>query len=128
MLEVTCSAMETRLGVDFAEYYHSSTLFRYAELLKYSERYLSFYFSNSVSVYRQNKDLVKNLSTPNNEAKELSFPTKYPQSFLSQYFACLWKQNLSYWRNPQYTAVRFFYTLIISLMFGTICWGFGSKR
>ncbi|KAK6119467.1 hypothetical protein DH2020_046795 [Rehmannia glutinosa] len=37
-------------------------------------------------------------------------------------------KNLSYWRNPQYTAVRFFYTVIISLMFGTICWKFGSKR
>jgi len=44
MLEVTCSAMETRLGVDFAEYYRSSRLFRYVELLKYSERHLSFSF------------------------------------------------------------------------------------
>ncbi|XP_020248673.1 ABC transporter G family member 31 isoform X1 [Asparagus officinalis] len=104
MLEVTCPAMEARLGVDFAEYYRNSKLFR------------------------QNKDLVKTLSRPNTEAKELTFPTKYSQSFLSQYFACLWKQNLSYWRNPQYTAVRFFYTVIISLMFGTICWNFGSKR
>lgn len=33
-----------------------------------------------------------------------------------------------YWRNPQYTVMRFFYTVIISLMFGSICWSFGSKR
>ncbi|CAD5187842.1 unnamed protein product [Musa acuminata subsp. malaccensis] len=104
MLEVTSLMLENRLGMDFADYYRKSKLFR------------------------QNKDLVENLSKPNSETKELSFPTKYSQSFLAQYRACLWKQNLSYWRNPQYTAVRFFYTVIISLMFGTICWGFGSKR
>ncbi|KAG5097429.1 hypothetical protein JHK82_047283 [Glycine max] len=38
------------------------------------------------------------------------------------------EQNLCYWRNPQYTAVRFFYTVIISLMLGSICWRFGAKR
>lgn len=78
--------------------------------------------------FRQNKTLVRRLSKPNRNSKDLSFPTKYSQSFLSQLLDCLWKQNLSYWRNPQYTAVRFFYTVIISLMFGTICWKFGSKR
>ncbi|WOL09018.1 ABC transporter G family member 31 isoform X1 [Canna indica] len=104
MLEVTSPLMENHLGLDFADYYQKSKLFR------------------------QNKDLVENLSRPNSESKELCFPTKYSQPFFAQYRACLWKQNLSYWRNPQYTAVRFFYTVIISLMFGTICWGFGSKR
>ncbi|TVU21529.1 hypothetical protein EJB05_31170 [Eragrostis curvula] len=77
---------------------------------------------------RQTKDMVDALSKPNNESKELTFATKYAQPFCAQYIACLWKQNLSYWRNPQYTAVRFFYTVIISLMFGTICWKFGSRR
>lgn len=82
---------------------------------------LIFFFS-------MNKELVESLSRPNSDAKDISFPTKYSQSFLSQYLTCIWKQNLSYWRNPQYTAVRFFYTVIISMMFGTICWNFGSKR
>ncbi|KAF8400729.1 hypothetical protein HHK36_014029 [Tetracentron sinense] len=104
MLEVTSSVEESRLGVDFAEVYRRSNLFL------------------------QNKELVEILSKPNNDSKDLIFPTKYSQSFFSQFLACLWKQNLSYWRNPQYTAVRFFYTVIISLMFGTICWKFGSKR
>ncbi|KAF9612831.1 hypothetical protein IFM89_004241 [Coptis chinensis] len=104
MLEVTSSAEENRLGVDFAEIYQRSKLFR------------------------ENRELVECLSRPNSESKDLCFPTKYSKLFSEQFFACLWKQNLSYWRNPQYTAVRFFYTVIISLMFGSICWRFGSKR
>ncbi|ERM97050.1 hypothetical protein AMTRI_Chr05g64100 [Amborella trichopoda] len=104
MLDVTSSSEESRLGVDFAEIYKSSTL------------------------YQQNREMVENLRRPNCDSKELSFPTKYSQPFSVQFVACLWKQHWSYWRNPQYTAVRFFYTVIISLMFGTICWRFGSKR
>uniref|UniRef100_A0A0A9F1T4 GSVIVT01015456001 n=1 Tax=Arundo donax TaxID=35708 RepID=A0A0A9F1T4_ARUDO len=96
--------MEHILGVDFAEHYQQSKLFQ------------------------QTKEMVETLSKPTSESKELTFATKYAQPFCAQYIACLWKQNLSYWRNPQYTAVRFFYTVIISLMFGTICWKFGSKR
>ncbi|XP_068647908.1 ABC transporter G family member 32-like [Aristolochia californica] len=104
MLEVTSPAEENRLGVDFAEIYRRSELFQ------------------------RNIELVEIQSRPTNNSKDLSFPSKYSQSFYVQFLAILWKQNLSYWRNPQYTAVRFFYTVIISLMFGTICWRFGSKR
>ncbi|XP_051137169.1 ABC transporter G family member 32-like isoform X2 [Andrographis paniculata] len=104
ILEVTSSAEENRLGVDFAEIYRQSDLFR------------------------ENNDLVERLSKQEKDSNELSFPSRYSLSFFGQFLACLWKQNLSYWRNPQYTAVRFFYTVIISLMFGTICWKFGAKR
>lgn len=104
ILEVTSPAEENRLGLDFAEIYRQSDL------------------------YKQNKNLIESLSKPDKDTNELSFPSKYSLSFFGQFLACLWKQNLSYWRNPQYTAVRFFYTVIISLMFGTICWKFGSKR
>ncbi|KAK9058873.1 hypothetical protein SSX86_023717 [Deinandra increscens subsp. villosa] len=104
ILEVTSTTEENRLGVDFAEIYRQSDL------------------------YFQNQEVVDNLSKPDRNSKFLSFPTKYSQTFLGQFLACLWKQNLSYWRNPQYTAVRFFYTVIISLMFGTMCWKFGAKR
>uniref|UniRef100_A0A6N2N7D7 ABC transporter domain-containing protein n=1 Tax=Salix viminalis TaxID=40686 RepID=A0A6N2N7D7_SALVM len=104
MLDVTSSAEENRLGVDFAEIYRRSNL------------------------HQRNKELVEILSKPSSSAKDLNFPSKYSQSFFDQLLACLWKQNLSYWRNPQYTAVRFFYTVIISFMLGTICWRFGSKR
>ncbi|KAK4265147.1 hypothetical protein QN277_026234 [Acacia crassicarpa] len=104
MLEVTSSSEESRLGVDFAEIYRRSSLFV------------------------RNKELVESLSKPSSNSKELNFPSKYCRSYFEQFLACLWKQNLSYWRNPQYTAVRFFYTVIISLMLGTICWRFGAKR
>jgi ABC-type multidrug transport system permease subunit len=104
MLDVTASTEEHRLGVDFAEIYRNSNL------------------------CQRNKELIEVLSKPSNIAKEIEFPTRYSQSLYSQFVACLWKQNLSYWRNPQYTAVRFFYTVVISLMLGTICWKFGSKR
>ncbi|XP_071742297.1 ABC transporter G family member 32 [Rutidosis leptorrhynchoides] len=104
MLDVTSPLEETRLGVDFAEVYRQSKLFR------------------------RNRDLVERLKKPRIDSKELHFPTKYSRSYMDQFATCLWKQYLSYWRNPQYTAVRFFYTSIISLMLGTICWKFGSKR
>ncbi|GFS35362.1 pleiotropic drug resistance 4 [Actinidia rufa] len=104
ILEVSSPAEEIRLGVDFADVYRKSSLFQ------------------------KNKLHVEKLSKPCGDTNELSFPSRYSQSFFAQFLACLWKQNLSYWRNPQYTAVRFFYTVIISLMLGTICWRFGSKR
>ncbi|KAK4772799.1 hypothetical protein SAY86_014574 [Trapa natans] len=104
MLDVTSSAEEARLGVDFADIYRRSHLFQ------------------------RNQELVETLSKPNKNFKELKFPTKYNQSYLEQFIACLWKQNLSYWRNPQYTAVRIFYTVVMSLMLGTICWRFGEKK
>ncbi|ESW26923.1 hypothetical protein PHAVU_003G159400 [Phaseolus vulgaris] len=104
MLEVTSSAEENRLGVDFAEIYRGSSLYQY------------------------NQELVERLNKPSSNSKELHFPTKYCRSSFEQFLTCLWKQNLSYWRNPQYTAVRFFYTVIISMMLGTICWRFGAKR
>uniref|UniRef100_A0A0D6R6X5 ABC-2 type transporter transmembrane domain-containing protein n=1 Tax=Araucaria cunninghamii TaxID=56994 RepID=A0A0D6R6X5_ARACU len=104
MLEVTSTAEEHRLGVDFGEIYRSSDL------------------------YRQNMALLDNLGRPTPGIGELHFGTKYSLSFMAQCMACLWKQHWSYWRNPHYTAVRLFYTLVVSLMFGTICWDFGSKR
>lgn len=104
MLEVTSPVEESRLGVDFAEIYRRSNLFQ------------------------RNRELVESLTKPSDSSKELNFSTKYSQSFSNQFLACLRKQNLSYWRNPQYTAVRFFYTVVISLMLGSICWKFGEKR
>ncbi|RVW77075.1 Pleiotropic drug resistance protein 1 [Vitis vinifera] len=104
MLEVTASAQELILGVDFTEIYEKSDL------------------------YRRNKDLIKELSQPTPGSKDLYFPTQYSQSFFTQCMACLWKQRLSYWRNPPYTAVRFFFTTFVALMFGTMFWDLGTKR
>ncbi|KAM4111345.1 hypothetical protein ACJW30_05G060300 [Castanea mollissima] len=103
MLEVTSSAHETTLGIDFANVYRNSKL------------------------YRRNKELIEQLSIPTPGSKELYFPTQYSQSYFTQFMACLWKQHWSYWRNPLYTAVRFIFTTVIALMFGTMFWNLGSK-
>ncbi|XP_027349849.1 pleiotropic drug resistance protein 1-like isoform X2 [Abrus precatorius] len=103
MLEVTTSAKEIELGIDFAEVYKNSDL------------------------YRRNKELIKELSVPAPGSKDLYFPSKYSRSFFTQCMACLWKQHWSYWRNNQYTALRFLYTTAVALLFGSIYWNLGSK-
>ncbi|XP_023766493.1 pleiotropic drug resistance protein 2 [Lactuca sativa] len=103
MLEVTSSAVETQLGVDFAEIYANSDL------------------------YKQSQELIEVVSTPVPGSKDLYFPTKYSQSFWTQCMACFWKQHWSYWRHPQYNVVRFFMTTIIGILFGVIFWDKGQK-
>ncbi|XP_075488332.1 pleiotropic drug resistance protein 1-like [Primulina tabacum] len=104
MLEISSTAQEAALGVDFTEIYKNSEL------------------------HRRNKALIKELSVPAPGSKDLYFRTSYAQSFWTQCMACLWKQHWSYWRNPPYTAVRLLFTTFIALMFGTIFWDIGSKR
>ncbi|THU51833.1 hypothetical protein C4D60_Mb06t35210 [Musa balbisiana] len=103
MLEVTTQAQEGLLGVDFSQLYKNSEL------------------------YQRNKSLIQELSIPPPGSSDLYFPTQYSQPMAVQCMACLWKQHLSYCRNPPYTAVRFFFTTIIALLFGTIFWDLGSK-
>ncbi|AQK96511.1 ABC transporter G family member 36 [Zea mays] len=103
MLEVTTISQEQILGVDFSDIYKKSEL------------------------YQRNKALIKELSQPAPGSTDLHFSSKYAQSFNTQCVACLWKQNLSYWRNPPYNTVRFFFTGIIALLLGTIFWDLGSK-
>ncbi|XP_058112277.1 pleiotropic drug resistance protein 1-like isoform X2 [Magnolia sinica] len=103
MLDVTSSVQEEALGVNFAEIYKNSEL------------------------YRRNKALIKELSKPPSGSRDLHFPTKYSQPFFTQCMACLWKQHWSYWRNTQYTAVRFWFAIFVGLSFGSIFWDLGSK-
>ncbi|PRQ26836.1 putative sulfate-transporting ATPase [Rosa chinensis] len=104
MLEVTSAAQEAALGINFTDIYKNS------------------------EAYRRNKALVKELSIPPPNTRDLYFPTKYSQSFYTQCKACLWKQHLSYWRNPAYSAVRLLFTTLIALATGTLFWGLGSRR
>ncbi|EYU35725.1 hypothetical protein MIMGU_mgv1a000224mg [Erythranthe guttata] len=104
MLEVTSSAQEMILGVDFSQLYKNSEL------------------------CRRNKALINELSTPPPGTRDLHFQTQYSQPFLTQCIACLWKQHLSYWRNPLYSAVRILYTIFLAILFGSIFWDLGSKR
>lgn len=103
MLEISSVEAEAHLGVDFAEIYKNSFLFQ------------------------RNQALINEMSVPIQGSKELSFPTQYSQSFAMQCMACLWKQHWSYWRNPNYNAVRLFSTTVIALVFGTVFWKLGPK-
>ncbi|KAG6389557.1 hypothetical protein SASPL_151028 [Salvia splendens] len=103
MLEVTSSAQELQSGSNFADLYKNSDL------------------------YMRNKALINELSVPRPGTKELYFPSQFSQSFLTQCKACLWKQHWSYWRNTTYTAIRFAFTTVIALLFGSMFWDLGSK-
>ncbi|XP_060212779.1 pleiotropic drug resistance protein 1-like [Lycium barbarum] len=103
MLEVTSASQEMMLGVDFSDLYKKSDL------------------------YKRNKALIAELSTPRPGTKDLHFETQFSQPFWTQCMANLWKQHLSYWRNPTYTAVRFIFTVFLALIFGTLFWDLGTK-
>ncbi|KAI4352600.1 hypothetical protein L6164_006836 [Bauhinia variegata] len=103
MLEISSPAVESQLGVDFAELYANSAL------------------------YQKNQELIKDLSTSPPGGKDLYFPNKYSQSFITQCKACFWKQYWSYWRNPPYNTIRMFTTIIVGLIFGLFFWNKGDK-
>ncbi|XP_077242370.1 pleiotropic drug resistance protein 1-like [Tasmannia lanceolata] len=103
MLEASSIAVENRLGVDFTEIYLSSHL------------------------YQKNKSMIEELKKPVPGSLDVHFDTEFSQPFWVQAKACLWKQHWSYWRNPQYNAIRFFFTFICALLFGSIFWKMGSK-
>ncbi|KAF8398268.1 hypothetical protein HHK36_017195 [Tetracentron sinense] len=103
MFEASSIASEDRLRVDFAEIYLKSSL------------------------YQKNKAQINELKNPVPGSEDLHFETQFSQPFWVQAKACLWKQNWSYWRNPQYNVVRFFFTFICALLFGSIFWNMGSK-
>ncbi|XP_039684151.1 pleiotropic drug resistance protein 1 isoform X2 [Medicago truncatula] len=103
MLEITNSSKEVDLGIDFAEVYKNSDL------------------------YRRNKTLIEELSTPASGSKDLYFTSQYSRSFWTQCMACLWKQHWSYWRNPVYTAIRFLYSTSVAVLLGTMFWNLGSN-
>ena len=93
------------------------------------ELWLHIAINSEVSTFynRQNKALLKELSYPGPDTRDIQFPTRYAQSFWVQCLACLWKQHLSYWRNPYYSVVRFFFTTITAFIFGAIYWNRGKK-
>ncbi|KAH7835973.1 hypothetical protein Vadar_031613 [Vaccinium darrowii] len=102
MLEVTSTSAEAELGIDFAQVYKNSIL------------------------YKNNKELVTSLSTPS-DTQELRFATRFPLNGWGQFKSCLWKQHLSYWRSPSYILNRYIYSLVASLLFGILFWDQGTK-
>ncbi|KAG0452467.1 hypothetical protein HPP92_025131 [Vanilla planifolia] len=103
MLEITSHSAEAELNLDFAEIYSCSSL------------------------YQTNQELIKELSIKPYGSMDLTFSTKYAGNFVTQCTACFWKQYWSYWRNPQYNAIRFFSTVVNGLLFGTMFWHKGRK-
>ncbi|XP_021904036.1 pleiotropic drug resistance protein 2-like [Carica papaya] len=104
MLEISSSAAETQINVDFAEIYSKSEL------------------------YQKNQEIIKEISSPIPGSKDLHFPAKYSQDFFTQCKACFWKQHWSYWRNPQYNVIRLCLTISTGIIFGLIFWNKGGKR
>ncbi|XP_021716119.1 ABC transporter G family member 31-like [Chenopodium quinoa] len=104
MLEITTPAVEERLGQDFASIYRNSSQFREVEAL------------------------IEQMSMPPPGSEPLRFDTTFSQDIISQFWLCLKKQFLVYWRSPQYNAVRFLFTTFCALVLGSIFWDAGSKR
>ncbi|WCJ19069.1 ABC transporter G family member 39 [Euphorbia peplus] len=103
MLDISSTAAESQLNVDFAEIYEKSEL------------------------YQRNQELIEQLSNPAPGSKDLYFRTQYSQDFFTQCKACFLKQHWSYWKNPQYNAIRFFMTMAVGIIFGLIFWDKGQK-
>ncbi|PON54812.1 ABC transporter-like [Trema orientale] len=103
MLEVTSHSAESQLGLDFSVLYRNSHL------------------------YQKNKELVRELSSPQQGSKDLNFSTRFPQNGWEQFKACLWRQHLSYWRNPSYNVVRLIFTTVCSFLFGALLWKKGES-
>ncbi|KAG8048144.1 hypothetical protein GUJ93_ZPchr0008g11702 [Zizania palustris] len=102
MLDISSRTAEYEIGVDYAEFYQSSSL------------------------YRENKLLIDELGKPEPNTEDLHFPPTYWQDFKAQCMACLWKQNCAYWKNLEHNAVRFLNTFAVSIMFGVVFWKIGS--
>ncbi|CAM0949280.1 unnamed protein product [Alopecurus aequalis] len=104
MLEVTSTVQEKILGINLSERYKHSEL------------------------YMRTKALISELSMPPASSTDLHFLNEYSVSFWKQCLICLWKQNLSYWKNIHYTGRRFLVTVIFALIFGTVFWNLGMQR
>ncbi|KAJ3687421.1 hypothetical protein LUZ61_016585 [Rhynchospora tenuis] len=103
MMEITSRSVEAQLSIDFAQVFKDSYL------------------------YKENKILADQLSKPPPGSDDLNFPTQYPQSFWGQFKACLWKQHLSYWRNPSYNLVRIVFMIVTSAAFSFLYWKHGNN-
>ncbi|CAM8992214.1 unnamed protein product [Rhodiola kirilowii] len=104
MLEISTPAAEERYGADLADVYKNS------------------------EQYREVEASIKSLSVPTPGSQRLKFSTMYSENIFNQFLICLRKQNLVYWRSPEYNAVRLFFTTLSSLILGSVFWDIGSKR
>ncbi|XP_051142945.1 ABC transporter G family member 31-like isoform X2 [Andrographis paniculata] len=104
MLEVTTLAVEQSINEDFSVIYANS------------------------QQYRDVEASIQRLSIPPENSKPLKFSTTYARSTLSQFKICFWKQNIIYWRKPEYNGIKMLFTAFGAIIIGTIFWDVGSKR
>lgn len=82
----------------------------------------------TVYKYRDVEASIEQASVPPIGSEPLRFSSTFSQDSFSQFHTCFWKQNLVYWRSPQYSAVRLLFTTASALIIGSIFWDIGSKR
>lgn len=104
MLEVTKGSEETRLGVDFADKFTESSL------------------------YKQTQSLIEELKTPPEGSEPLSFPSKYSRGYMTQLRLLMQRTFTEYWRMPAHNNVRLLFTVIFGLVLGAIYWRVGTYR
>ncbi|KAK1384996.1 hypothetical protein POM88_022731 [Heracleum sosnowskyi] len=102
MLQLTSTSTEVQLGLDFGHIYKRSHL------------------------YGKMVELVKELSYPVGGLEQLKKSTCFSRNGWEQFQACLWKQNLSYWRSPNYNLVRLTFITVVSLLLGGLLWQKGN--
>lgn len=83
---------------------------------------------STIYYIREVEASIRDLSTPEPGSEPLKFDTVFAQNSVSQFNTCLWKQNLVYWRSPQYNAVRIYFTTVSALILGSVFWDIGAKR
>ena len=71
---------------------------------------------------------MERLSQPKEGSQPLHFGSRFSRSIWEQVLFILWKNNKSYWRFPQYNAVRMVFTVIFGLIIGAIYWRLGKQR
>uniref|UniRef100_A0A0E0FCJ2 ABC transporter domain-containing protein n=1 Tax=Oryza meridionalis TaxID=40149 RepID=A0A0E0FCJ2_9ORYZ len=98
MMDVTSTSMEVQHNMDFAILYDES------------------------SQHRDTEELVEKLSIPIPNSEILSFSHRFPRNGWIQLKACLWKQNITYWRSPEYNLRRIMLTVISALVYGVLFW------
>ena len=153
MLEATSASVEKEHKIDFAKIYKESPLYQWAPscLTYFIEKkinfmkiwFFRFYLCHgnytieivliscyellfAIIIFRDTVELVQQLSEPQPDSKDLHFPTRFPQNFMGQFMACLWKQHLSYWRSPEYNLARFVFMILASILFGAVFWQKGK--
>ncbi|XP_013595042.1 PREDICTED: ABC transporter G family member 42-like [Brassica oleracea var. oleracea] len=103
LLDITSRSSEDKLGVDLAQIYKESSLFK------------------------ENNIVILQMRGTSSETQELTSSTRYAQTGWEQFKACLWKQQLSYWRNPSYNLTRILFMCFPSVICGVLFWQKAKK-